>query len=117
MTPPIARRATLTKAPAGDDVVTSLTSAPARVPEPVAVVANDARAPQEPAPLRGTSAPTRRVGRPRGRRRMEPFSSKIEIGLRDQVDAYVSEHGESIVDLLDRALRAVITKQPPAGSR
>ncbi|MDA8438637.1 MAG: hypothetical protein M0Z51_07230 [Propionibacterium sp.] len=48
---------------------------------------------------------------------MEPFSSKIEIGLRDQVDAYVSEHGESIVDLLDRALRDVITKQPPADSR
>jgi hypothetical protein len=54
---------------------------------------------------------------PRSRRRMEPFSSKIEIGLRDQVDAYVSEHGESIVDLLDRALRDVITKQPPASSR
>jgi hypothetical protein len=51
-------------------------------------------------------------GRPRGRRRMEPFSSKIEIGLRDQIDEYIADTGESIVDLLDYALRAAITHDP-----
>ena len=44
---------------------------------------------------------------------MEPFSSKLEIGLRDEVDAYVDRYGESYVDLLDRALRAVIASPPP----
>ena len=39
---------------------------------------------------------------------MEPFSSKIEMNLRDQVDDYLAITGESIVDLLDRALRDTI---------
>ena len=49
-------------------------------------------------------------GRPRSRRRMEPFSSKLEIGLRDMVDEYLGMTGESIVDLLDRALRNEIAQ-------
>lgn len=49
-------------------------------------------------------------GRPRGKRRMEPFSSKIEINLRDEVDAYLEEHGGSIVDFLDEALRDRLKK-------
>lgn len=44
-------------------------------------------------------------GRPRGKRRMEPFSSKIEISLRDELDAYSTKHGITITDLLDEALR------------
>lgn len=44
---------------------------------------------------------------------MEPFSSKIEISLRDDVDAYAAKYGESYVDLLDRALRAAIAQPPP----
>lgn len=55
-----------------------------------------------------TESVRRGRGRPRGRRRMEPFSSKIEIGLRDAVDSYLAEHDETIVDLIDRALRAAI---------
>lgn len=44
-------------------------------------------------------------GRPRGRRRMEPFSSKIEISLRDDLDRYLAIHDISIVDFLDEAIR------------
>ncbi|WP_286158890.1 hypothetical protein [Arthrobacter sp. EpRS71] len=36
---------------------------------------------------------------------MEPFSSKIEIGLRDELDAYSMRYGITITDLLDEALR------------
>lgn len=49
-------------------------------------------------------------GRPRSRRRMEPFSSKLELGLRDDLDAYLAISGESIVDFLDRALRNEIAQ-------
>lgn len=104
MNPQIQRRPTLQKAVA-TDVVASLT-APA-TPE------TGGEAGPEPAPAPEPGTPPRRgPGRPRSRRRMEPFSSKIEIGLRDQVDAYTVEHDESIVDLLDRALRAAIAEPP-----
>ncbi|MBP2269246.1 MULTISPECIES: hypothetical protein [Micrococcaceae] len=36
---------------------------------------------------------------------MEPFSSKIEISLRDELDAYAMKYGITITDLLDEALR------------
>jgi hypothetical protein len=49
-------------------------------------------------------------GRPRSKRRMEPFSSKIEMNLRDEVDAYINEHGGSIVDFLDEAFRDRLQK-------
>lgn len=49
-------------------------------------------------------------GRPRSKRRMEPFSSKLDIELRDSIDAYLFEHGGTLVDLLDEALRARIQK-------
>lgn len=53
--------------------------------------------------------PVRRgPGRPRSKRRMEPFSSKLEIELRDAIDAYLFKHGGTLVDLLDEALRARI---------
>lgn len=45
-------------------------------------------------------------GRPRGKRRMEQFSSKIEIGLRDDLDRYLIETGTTMVDFLDDAIRA-----------
>jgi hypothetical protein len=41
---------------------------------------------------------------------MEPFSSKLDIELRDQIDAYLFEHGGTLVDLLDEALRAHLRK-------
>lgn len=111
MTPPIERRSTLRKADVVDDVVAGLTAPPATpVQEPTeapAATPSTRRAPAAPEP------PRRGPGRPRGRRRMEPFSSKIEISLRDDVDAYAARYGESYVDLLDRALRAVIAAPPP----
>lgn len=123
----IERRPTLQRAKVSDDVVGELLATPA-----AALAAATAPAPaptaRKPRASRGATsqpraavappalevvpapavAPHRGPGRPRGRRRMEPFSSKMEIGLRDQVDAYLGESGESIVDLLDRALRAAI---------
>jgi len=41
---------------------------------------------------------------------MEQFSSRIEINLRDQVDAYLNEHGGTLIDLLDSALREHLNK-------
>lgn len=118
----IERRVTLTKRPVSDDVVAGLTgmeppTAPAPSPEvarpPVQVVPASTpkvRRQVVPPPV---PAQRRGPGRPRGRRRMEPFSSKIEIGLRDELDAYLAEHGESIVDFLDRVIRAGIAEPPP----
>lgn len=51
-------------------------------------------------------------GRPRGRRRMEPFSSKIEISLRDNLDRYLAIHDISIVDFLDEAIRDRLNRNP-----
>jgi hypothetical protein len=138
MNAPIERRATLTKRPVSDDVVAGLTGldAPPAAPAPVSVPAQR----QEPAPAAAPSqtqpaaappvakprraatasnatapvAQRRGPGRPRSRRRMEPFSSKIEISLRDDLDAYLAEHDESIVDFLDRVIRAGLI-EPPQG--
>lgn len=41
---------------------------------------------------------------------MEPFSSKLDIELRDSIDAYLFENGGTLVDLLDEALRARIAR-------
>lgn len=112
-------RRTLKKAPSVDvvDAFTQPAVAPATEPD---------RAPRQtlpatsPAPPRTTTpaqheqtepAPVRRgPGRPRSKRRMEPFSSKLDIELRDEIDAYLFEHGGTLVDLLDEALRARIRK-------
>jgi hypothetical protein len=37
---------------------------------------------------------------------MEPFSSKIEIALRDRLDEYLQQNGMTVVDFLDEAIRA-----------
>ena len=111
MTPPIERRSTLRKADVVDDVVAGLT---AQTPTPAQEPVEWPGATQVPRPPSPAAQPPRRgPGRPRGRRRMEPFSSKIEISLRDEVDAYAARYGESYVDLLDRALRAAIATPPP----
>jgi len=49
-------------------------------------------------------------GRPRSKRRMEPFSSKIEIGLRDEIDAYLAENGGTFIDFMDEAFRDRLKK-------
>lgn len=103
------RKSSIRKAPIAD-VVEVLTS-----PEALAKPSQ----PNQPPQLTGaTSTPSAMTnsavvpevrrpgpGRPRGKRRMEPFSSKIEISLRDELDAYSTEHGITITDLLDEALR------------
>lgn len=109
----IERRSTLSKANVTDDVVAGLTGTERALtsvpPAPAKAPRDKPRAPAVKAP----APPRRGPGRPRSRRRMEPFSSKIEIALRDEVDAYCVRWGESYVDLLDRALRAAITQPPP----
>ena len=87
---PIERKP-LQKAPSRDVVDAFTTPAPAAEQEP-------------------TEAVRRGPGRPRSKRRMEPFSSKIEMNLRDEVDAYIDEHGGSIVDFLDEAFRDRLKK-------
>ncbi|MBD8103860.1 hypothetical protein PlfCFBP13513_15260 [Plantibacter flavus] len=82
------RHPALRKAPAVDDL-TALTSPAGRPGGPSYDLAS-----RRPGP-----------GRPRGRRRMEPFSSKIEISLRDDLDRYLAIHDISIVDFLDEAIR------------
>lgn len=134
MSSPIARRSTLKKASVNDDVVADLVGhdkPAATAGEPEVRVEPDPFTEPEPDPeLEPEAAPDpggeqgpadavvtamapgggvvvlrRGPGRPRSRRRMEPFSSKLEIGLRDQIDEYLQITGESIVDFLDRSLR------------
>ena len=106
---PVERKSAIRKAPAAD-VVDVLT---ARSDSRQAVSTEPARAPL-PEPLegapRGSSNRRPGPGRPRSKRRMEPFSSKIEIELRDEMDDYVAEHGLSIIDFLDEAVRDRLKK-------
>jgi len=95
-------RKPLKKAPARD-VVEAFTAPPPQQEAPPAVT--------PPAENPADSAPFRRsVGRPRSKRRMEPFSSKIEIDLRDQLDDHLAANGGTMVDLLDAALRDYLKK-------
>lgn len=104
----IDRKSSLRKAPA-IDVVDSLTAgAEASIPKDAMPAVSGSRVPtvrQEPAATRGPGP-----GRPRSKRRMEPFSSKIEIELRDELDAYIEAHGITITDFLDDAIRDRLKK-------
>jgi hypothetical protein len=88
------------------DVFTARTETPAPQPDVQSFTEEQAAAAQS------GSASTRRLGpgRPRSKRRMEPFSSKIEIELRDEMDAYVDANGLSIIDFLDEAIRDPLKK-------
>ena len=107
----IERKPSIRKAPPAD-VVESLTQQSANMPaawpthEQAGPVTEDAGAP---AGIGGGVRPG--PGRPRSKRRMEPFSSKIEISLRDELDDYLAEHGMTVVDFLDQAIRAQLKKQ------
>jgi hypothetical protein len=101
---PVERKSAIRKAPAADvvDVLTSRNDSTGAQPtEPEKAQALD---PLEDA-LHTPSARRPGPGRPRSKRRMEPFSSKMEINLRDEMDEYVAEHGLSIIDFLDEAVR------------
>lgn len=97
----VERKSSLRKAPVVD-VVDSLTSG-TEASNPNAVGASPAR--QQPVATRGPGP-----GRPRSKRRMEPFSSKIEIELRDELDAYIEATGITITDFLDEAIRNRLKK-------
>lgn len=106
---PVERKSAIRKAPAADvvDVLTSRSdSKQAPATEPSRARAHE---PSEDAP-RSSSNRRPGPGRPRSKRRMEPFSSKIEIELRDEMDDYVAEHGLSIIDFLDEAVRDRLKK-------
>lgn len=97
-------RRTLQKAPQRD-VVESFTTPP----PPTSASSGQAQIEAQEATTK--QGPARRgPGRPRSTRRMEPFSSKIEIKLRDQLDEYISEHGGTMVDFLDEAIRDRLAK-------
>ena len=102
------RKSSIRKAPVAD-VVEVLTSAEKRTETVKQGEASPVTAAQATVQTESTHAdlePRRPgPGRPRGKRRMEPFSSKIEISLRDELDAYSTKYGITITDLLDEALR------------
>lgn len=106
---PVERKSAIRKAPAADvvDVLTARSDSQ-QVPS-AETLRTQSREPLEDAP-RPSSSRRPGPGRPRSKRRMEPFSSKIEIGLRDEMDDYVAEHGLSIIDFLDEAVRDRLKK-------
>lgn len=104
----VERKSAIRKAPAADvvDVLTSRSdSSQAQITEPAGAQALDLVG-DDPRSSKRRPGP----GRPRSKRRMEPFSSKIEIDLRDEMDDYVAEHGLSIIDFLDEAVRDRLKK-------
>lgn len=106
---PLERKSAIRKAPAADvvDVLTSRSdNGQAQSAEPLRAQSSELA---EDAP-RSSSIRRPGPGRPRSKRRMEPFSSKIEIELRDEMDDYVAEHGLSIIDFLDEAVRDRLKK-------
>lgn len=105
----VERKSSIRKAPAADvvDVLTS-TRAEAADPKPDAEPATEAQTVKAPLASAVTKGPG--PGRPRSKRRMEPFSSKIEIELRDEMDAYIEAAGLTITDFLDEAIRDRLNK-------
>jgi hypothetical protein len=104
----VERKSSIRKAPAADvvDVLTSRRETPEPKPDAEPVTeAQTAKAPSVSAVTRGPGP-----GRPRSKRRMEPFSSKIEIELRDEMDAYIEAAGLTITDFLDEAIRDRLKK-------
>lgn len=97
----IQRKSSVTKAPAATVLETLSSARPAVTDVSAPAITVDAE-----------QVPDRRPGpgRPRSKRRMEPFSSKIEITLRDRLDDYLQQNGMTVVDFLDEAIRARLDK-------
>lgn len=106
------RKSSIRKAPI-TDVVEALTATPGRTgqagPDSIHDGPHDSVSTDQP---HDRARPG--VGRPRSRRRMEPFSSKIEILLRDRLDEYLHNSGMTVVDFLDEAIRDRLSKPYPA---
>lgn len=108
---PVERKSSIRKAPQ-TDVVEALTQQSADVAqrsEAGSVTSDLQHQNVEPAPAAIEARPG--PGRPRSKRRMEPFSSKIEISLRDDLDMYLVEQGMTVVAFLDEAIRDRLRKQ------
>lgn len=112
------RKSSIRKAPSADvvDVLTSTEPATRVDPQPLS---NERRLEVRTAQDAVVGQAVRRPGpgRPRGKRRMEPFSSKIEINLRDELDAYLAESGVTITDFLDEALREKLAAINKSGQK
>ena len=105
---PIDRKSSIRKAPAAD-VVESITRASSAPAAAGAETVNEGEG--SASPDRTTPEPRRvGAGRPRSKRRMEPFSSKIEIALRDRLDEYLRANEMTVVDFLDTAIRDRLQK-------
>lgn len=111
------RKSSIRKVPTADvvDVLTATHAevGEARVLEPARAYESKEDGSQRPHRQPSDSSPVTKgpgPGRPRSKRRMEPFSSKIEIGLRDELDAYIDENGITIIDFLDEAIRDRLKK-------
>ena len=102
------RKSSLRKVPAADvvEVLTSAESSNAQINAPAEAQTTVAQVEASKQPAVRRPGP----GRPRGKRRMEPFSSKIEIGLRDELDIYLDETGITITEFLDQAIRERLRK-------
>lgn len=91
----IERRSSLRKAPTAD-VVDALTTGSE---------GHDVTQVEQPAAQVTTGEKHVGVAARRAKRRMLPFSSKIEMNLRDEMDDYLTEHNITIIDFLDEAIR------------
>lgn len=105
----VERKSSIRKAPAAD-VVDVLTSRVVEAAPPAAAAeATRSESRQIDAdPVVVTRGPG--PGRPRSKKRMEPFSSKIEISLRDELDSYIQSSGITIIEFLDEAIRDRLKK-------
>lgn len=97
----VERRSSLRKAPTAD-VVDALTTG---TQETSAKHTEQRTEPTTPTPQ--ANAGDTRVALParRPKRRMLPFSSKIEMNLRDEMDEYLAANNITIIDFLDEAIR------------
>lgn len=105
----VERKSSIRKAPAADvvDILTaSAVKAAPPTPAPAHVRSESRQADVN--PVTATRGPG--PGRPRSKKRMEPFSSKIEIALRDELDSYIQTSGITIIEFLDEAIRDRLRK-------
>lgn len=104
----VERKSSIRKAPAADVVdVLTLRAVEVTTPNPIPETQR-----VEPLQVDGSPVSSRGPGpgRPRSKKRMEPFSSKIEIALRDELDSYIQASGITIIEFLDEAIRDRLKK-------
>lgn len=105
----VERKSSIRKAPAADvvDILTSR-AVEADPPTPAPTTTRSESRQVDVNPVTTVRGPG--PGRPRSKKRMEPFSSKIEIALRDELDSYIQASGITIIEFLDEAIRDRLRK-------